>query len=135
MKIMICQRDSDTSDPCRPGNGTWNIVKPAFEVKKISVTLRQRIKTEVGLGFVGNTYPIRYEYELKEFVDPYPALTVEINGKQVVFSNYPYQNVVQTRSYGGLCGSITSKEITLSDCQLTFYSEGVPPTISNSQAN
>ena len=87
-------------------------------MKKTSVTLGQRIKTEVGLGFVGNTYPISYEYELKEFVDPYPALTVEINGKQVVFSNYPYQNVVQTRSYGGLCGSITSKEITLSASRL-----------------
>ena len=135
MKSMICQRVSDTSDPCRPGNWAWNIVKPAFEVKKISVTLRQRIKMEVGLGFVGNTYPISYEYELKEFVDPYPALTVEINDKQVVFSNYPYQNVVQTRSYGGLCGSTTSKDITLSDCRLTFYSEGVPPTISSSQTN
>ena len=135
MKSMICQRVSDTSDPCRLGSGAWKIIKPAFDVKKVSVTLRQRIKMEVGLGFVGDTYPISYEYELKEFVDPYPALTVEINGKRVAFSNHPYQNVVQTRSYGGLCGSTTTKQISLSDCQLTFYSEGVPPTISAIQTD
>jgi len=135
MKSMICQQVSDTTDPCRPGNTAWKIVKQAFDVKKTSVTIRQRVKMEIGLGFVGNTYPVSFEYEIKEFVDPYPALTVEINGKRVAFSNYPYQNIVQTRSYGSLCGSTTTKDITLSDCQYAFYSEGVPATISNSQDN